>query len=512
MSAQAPWHDNEGIPKAGLLDSLRYKAEAQFSGSARRTPLWLNANKHGLSSLNKFNGYVRGQLIRRVETDSMFRWGIGYGVDVAVPVEYTSHVVVQQAWAEVRWLHGLLTVGQKEQPLELKNDRLSSGSQTLGINARPIPQVRLALPDYWAIPGTRRWVSLKGHIAFGMFTDNGWQHDFTGKQTKYGDNVRYHSKAGYIKIGRDDIFKPLSLELGLEMGAQFAGDLYTPVGDGSGAMRKVETNHGFRGFWHAFVPGGGDSPEGLYANTEGNQVGSWVARLNWNADTWRVSLYWDQFFEDHSQMFHLDYDGYGEGDQWNEHTDSRYVLYDFKDMMLGAELELKYGTWLRGLVVEYIYSKYQSGPLNHDRGPTIPDHWAGLDDYYNHYLYPGWQHWGQVIGNPLYRSPIYNDDGHIEVEDNRFMAFHFGAEGNITDRITWRALGTWQEGLGSYKRPYTKKHHNVSFMVEAACRLNHGWRATAAFGLDRGHILGSNTGAQITISKTGVLRMKRKKK
>ena len=83
----------------------------QSSFSKDKTPLWLNANKHGLSSLDEFNGYVRGAVIRPLSTDSARRWAIGYGVDVAVPVHYTSNVVVQQAFAEARWLHGVLSVG-----------------------------------------------------------------------------------------------------------------------------------------------------------------------------------------------------------------------------------------------------------------------------------------------------------------------------------------------------------------------------------------------------------------
>ena len=74
------------------------------------------------------------------------RWW--YGLDIVVPVNYTSNFIVQQAFAEIRWKHGVMTIGSKEFPMELKNQSLSSGSQTLGINARPVPQIRLALPDY----------------------------------------------------------------------------------------------------------------------------------------------------------------------------------------------------------------------------------------------------------------------------------------------------------------------------------------------------------------------------
>ena len=39
-----------------LTSGLTYRVEAQVSASDGRTPLWLNANKYGLSSLDQYNG------------------------------------------------------------------------------------------------------------------------------------------------------------------------------------------------------------------------------------------------------------------------------------------------------------------------------------------------------------------------------------------------------------------------------------------------------------------------
>ena len=83
--------------------------------------------------------------------------------------------------------------------MELKNQQLSTGSQTLGINARPVPQVRLALPDYWTILGTKNLLALKGHVAYGKTTDDGWQKDFKSPQSRSTEGTFYHSKAGFHK-------------------------------------------------------------------------------------------------------------------------------------------------------------------------------------------------------------------------------------------------------------------------------------------------------------------------
>ena len=204
-----------------LTDSLHYRAELQATmSSGDNTPLWLNANKYGLSSLKTANGYLRGAVYRPLSADNGRKFGVGYGADVAVAAGFTSKLVVQQAYVEGRWLKGVLTVGAKEYPMELKNNSLSSGSQTLGINARPVPQVRLALPEYWTIPALGRWFHIKGHIAYGKFTDSNWQQEFSTSSYHYATGAYYHSKAGYLKIGSPERFCPWSFEIGLEMAAQ----------------------------------------------------------------------------------------------------------------------------------------------------------------------------------------------------------------------------------------------------------------------------------------------------
>lgn len=490
-----------------LAKGLEYDIEMQSTFSEGRTPLWLNANKYGLSSLDNTNGYLRAGVFRPLRTDSVRRWGMGYGLDVAVPYNFTSDFVVQQAFVEGRWLHGVMTVGSKEYPMELKNNLLSSGSQTLGINARPIPQVRIALPEYWTLPFAKGWLHLKGHIAYGRMTDDRWQHEFTNRKNKYADDVLFHSKAGYLKIGNEDVFCPFSLELGLEMAATFGGTAYRP--DGKGGMTVLKGDTGLGAYWNAFVPGGYDTGETTYQNVEGDHVGSWLIRMNWDTDMWRFSVYADKYFEDHSAMLQLDYDGYGQGEEWDEKKKSRYVLYDFKDIMLGMELNIKYDRWINDVVFEYIYSKYQSGPIYHDHTNTISDHIGGRDNFYNHSIYTGWQHWGQVIGNPLYRSPIYNEDGTIMVKDNRFMAFHLGIDGRPFPRFMYRVLASWQEGLGTYDEPYENKRNNFSLLVEGEYafggKLLNGWKVKGGYGMDLGAILGDNYGFQVTVSKCGLL-------
>ena len=488
-----------------LTDSLTYHLDIQTSNASGITPLWLNANKHGLSSLRTDNSYVRVALERTSASDPNRKWELGYGIDLVKAQHFTSDFILQQAYIEGRWLKGTLTIGSKEYPMELKNQRLSSGSQTFGINARPIPQVRIALPEYWTLPFAKGWFQIKGSVSFGWLTDNSWQRDFTDCKSNYTQNTLMHTKAGYMRIGKDN--RPLSVELGLEMAVNFGGTSYKRNPDGS--MISFKNGSGIDSYWKAFIPGGSDVNETDYRNVMGNQLGSWVMRINYDTKNWTARLYGEKFFEDHSSMFMLDYDGYGSGDQWDERVKSRYYVYDLKDMMVGLELNLKHFKPVRNIVFEYLYTKYQSGPLYHDHTPSISDHVSGLDDFYNHSLFSGWQHWGQVIGNPLYRSPIYNTDGTIKVQDNRFVAWHAGIDGTILSGLDYRVLASIQQGLGTYSMPYVRPQYNRSYLLEVNYQPPFkgfkGWSITAAYGWDRGAILGNNRGVQFTISKRGTL-------
>lgn len=494
--------------KLCLGKNIHYKVEAQASVSDGRTPLWLNANKHGLSSIDAVNGYWRCQVAQPLSADSARRWGGGYGVDMALALNHAAGVVAQQVFVEGRWLRGTLTVGAKEYAMELKNNRLSAGSQTLGVNARPVPQVRLALPEYWTIPALGRWLHLKGHIAYGKMTDDGWQRRFTGGKSKYTADALFHSKAGYLKIGsEEDRSLPLSVEMGLEMATLFGGKSCRM--DEKGHLVTIRNGTGLRSFLKAFVPGGEDVLEKgtVYENAEGDVVGSWVARVNYDADTWRLGVYADKFFEDHSSMFLLDYDGYGAGKEWNVRKRNHFFMYDLKDVMVGAELNLKLGGWLRDIVLEYICTKYQSGPIYHDHSKGLSDHLGGRDNFYNHYIFAGWQHWGQAMGNPLYTSPIYNDDGRIEFKNNRFVAWHLAFDGQPTERVSYRAMITCQTGWGTYDMPYADKRRDTSLMVEATYCFPRRWQMKAACGLDFGTLIGNNFGFQFTVAKSGVFNL-----
>ena len=485
------------------LNDVDYAVEAQAVVSAKHTgldnnhfsnaPFWLQANKYGLSSVNADNGLIRMSVSRQIDTDwqqNPHHWNIGYGADVAVAYNHEQTLIVQQLYADLQWKWLRLSVGSKERPLELKNNTLSSGSQTFGINAKPIPQVRLEVPEYVSFSKKLDWIAVKGHFGYGMLTDGGFQERYLTPGLHYVSKARFHSKAGYLRLGNEKRF-PLTFEGGLEWACVFGGDAHNILGAGN----DFKMPSGLKDYFKAIYGGGSDQTDGAqYANAAGNTLGSWTARLNYRIKDWRFSVYLDHFFEDHSQLF---------------------CEYGWRDGLYGLEVAFPENPVVSNLVYEYITTKDQSGPIYHDHTAAIPDQISAYDNYYNHAIYQGWQHWGQAIGNPFYYTALYQRDGTLSFSGNRFNAHHFGISGRPLSSLSYKLLLSYSENWGTYQNPYTDVKYNTSLLCEINWQPGHigkmlldGWNLGVAFAFDRGSQLGDNTGMQFVIRKTGVFNFK----
>ena len=179
--------------------------------------------------------------------------------------------------------------------------------------------------------------------------------------------------------------------------------------------------------------GSEDVTDGMHPNAAGNTVGSYNIALTWTEDDWRLRAYFERVFEDQSMLT---------------------VQYGIFDHLLGLDLKLPDNPYVSNIVVEHMSTKDQAGPVYHDATTNIPESYTGIDNYYNHHLFTGWQHWGMAIGHPLITSPLYNDDNIITFRNNRIRALHIGVDGQPSERLTWRALATFTRNWGTYAKPF----------------------------------------------------------
>ena len=157
-------------------------------GCGEYAPFWHMSNRQGISSEKTTMAYAR------VGTGGNYtfkRSGIAldWDVDLIAGMNLASTVFIQQANIDCSWKELRLSIGQKERWGELMNHRLTTGSLVESGNARPIPQVRLELHDYWNVPGTKGWFGIKGHIAYGKLTDGKWQEGFVAQDSAYTSDV-----------------------------------------------------------------------------------------------------------------------------------------------------------------------------------------------------------------------------------------------------------------------------------------------------------------------------------
>ena len=465
--------------------TTRYELSGTY-GDGTYTPFWHMANRQGVSSHENWSYYARVGIggIHKFESKEI---KLDWAADLIAGDNLTSIVYIQQAYLDFQWKRFRISLGQKERWGEFQNHRLSTGALIESGNARPIPQIRLELPEYWDIPGTKGWFGIKGHLAYGCHTDGGWQKSFFSEDSPLSEKALYHSKAGFMRFGNKERF-PLTAEIGLQMVTQFGGTCYNtnrrPGHDFTNPVRLKD-------FFYALIPLSGDAEyDGSdQANVAGNVLGNWMGAITWNDDNWKLRLYYDHTFDDHSQMF------------WE------YGLWT--EQLVGLGVELDDFKWIKSVALEYFNLKDQSGPIYHDSNSKFPDQISCVDNNYNHGKYPGWFNYGQMIGTPLCTSPIYNNDRIQHCYNNRVEAFHIGIEGNFANWLGYRTLYTRSNNWGTYKNPFKDIKVNRSFLFELDFHPEKmkGWSISASFAMDRGDLYGNNCGGMLTLKRYNIFNL-----
>lgn len=507
--------------KAQDKGTLSYYAQMNaIAADGSHAPYWFTANRNAISSVDGMNGYARYGMSYHGDfgKDKSFHYDIT--ADIVAGYGQQSPFMVQQAYADIGWKWLTLSVGSKERWSEgehfmneatfnedktLKRlhynnfNSLGTGGLTYSGNSRPIPQLRIEIPDFVEIPGTNGWLKMRAHIAYGMFTDGNYQEEFTriNPKTHYAHNILYHSKAAFINIGKPERF-PLTFDGGLEMQTQFGGDIYTHAGGKKLSMPRKPMD-----FFKAFIPlsGSDDTPLVEQTNISGNQLGSWHAAFTYHAGPVDIRVYGEHLFEDFSQLFFIEY-------QQNKEGKRRIIYYPWRDIKVGLNIRNKseFLPFISNIRYEFLTTEDQSGALYHDPSKYFNEQMDGCDNYYNHGIYPGWHHWGMGIGNPLVFSPEYNSNGSTQFRSNRLIAHNIGINGRIDGNfpLTYRFNYTYSEHKGTYQNPFSDKKYTTSLLAEVTYLPRNGrWAGTVSLGYDRSDFIGNNCGIMLTLTHLG---------
>ena len=192
------------------------------------------------------------------------------------------------------------------------------------------------------------------------------------------------------------------------------------------------------------------------------------------------------------------------------------VFENYPDNLYGLEFQTSQKSLVSGVVLEYIYTKQQTGTIHlgdiGDDHNIRPSDKGGNDNYYNNVDYvQGPSHFGYSYGTPLFLPPIYNTDGSVNFKGNRIIAFHAGIEGYICPELQYRLLMTTGQNWGRYYVPFSSVKKGFASQLELiyAYPKTEDFSIRLSLGVDSGEFFGGNTfGGSVTLSKKGIISKK----
>jgi hypothetical protein len=462
---------------AQVTTETAYRSEAFGSvSSGNYAPFWTTSHSWGM-------------VPHRATIGKNMSWQTG--IDLAASTKHAYNTLwLQQIYAEASWKQWNVRLGSKEDYKSILDKSLSSGDFVLSNNARPTPELNISLKDFIPLPLAKGNIYVRGDFAIGKFLDAEYVEGKAQPAGKsYAKDFYSHHKSMFFRFGNLEKASKWSFTLGMEHYAMFGGMAII-----EGKTEKYPAK--FSDFMRTvFIAEEGGSYVD-YKYKSGSHIGAYTLRLDHlskNRDTW--SIYWHHFIEDGSSA----------GPQ------------SFKDMLLGIQYKSRKKQHLSGAVLEYVYTKNQSGPVHFnlvmdDEHKHLASNGNGMDDYYNNVQYiQGPSYYGRSIGTPLFLSPEYNTDGNVNFKSNRIIALHAAAEGYLSNRMEYRLRATIGETWGRYKVPYIDSRKGIASSADLTYHCTKkgdlDLRFTLAF--NSGKFFGDNSfGTGISIIKRGVIFQK----
>ena len=92
--------------------------------------------------------------------------------------------------------------------------------------------------------------------------------------------------------------------------------------------------------------------------------------------------------------------------------------------------------------------------------------------------------------------------------NQRLRSHHIGFDGQPTNELHYRFMGSWSKHWGSLEDPLPTPLTQLSLMGELTYSPLkwEGWQFTGSLALDHSKLIGNNFGGMITIRKIGTIK------
>ncbi len=450
-------------------DSLEWSAELSgVASSGRYAPFWVHSASYGSISAMPYSGALLGGIYKTERQPH--RWlDYSASAQVAMQVDRSFHIYPHSAYFSARLYVFRITAGFKPDTYDYDTHcpQLTGGNMLFSQNARPIPRITISTNGYIPIPFLFGYAEFKAGLSHGWFIDNIYvRHSFL-----------HHKYIG----GRLGGNLPVNLSYEFHHAAQWGG--VSPVHGDLGSS--------IHSYIRIFTAANGGNNNNDQMNAEGNHVGSQQLALTAKGTGWRVTAYWQNFFEDAP-------------------IKPIWSSVNISDGLWGICIHQNHWLYIQGALYELTNTTDQSGLLHDIDGLVI----GGNDGYFTNYIYRnGWNYYRMSLGTPFITSPIYNSDSKTETQtvNNRITAHHAGIYGDIKG-YQYRLLCSHVTNYGIYNLydiPSNRlvKSHNTSLLVEVEHCFQKAWglQFKLALAADIGSQFGNSFGGMLTISKRGII-------
>ena len=468
------------------------------AGNTELAPYYISSNNGGTVT-QQYDALVAASARHLLSRAERFSWGAGLEIwggysssagyqrytdngQFEVQKQHPARAWIQQAYAEAKYRSIFAVAGQKYKASPIVNEQLSSGDLVWSNNARSPVGLRAGFIDFQDIPFTKGWVQLQGEFGYFRQLDDKWlENHYNYYNHSITTGIWLHYKSLHFRTNPN---QPVVFTIGAQSACQFGGTAkYYKDGQ---LDYTVKMDADAKAFSRTFIAGSGGNAQGD-SFVEGNHLGTWDIALQYNLNEFQhLRAYTQWLWEDGSGIGKMNgFDGL-----WGleYHNDNQLSL-------------------ISGAVIEYIDFTNQSGPVhwtpNDHPGTPITSHSSGADDYYNNYIYNGYQSRGMSIGSPFVKSPLYNLDGYMRYRDNVMRGVHVAVKGQLNYSWGYTLMGSYRKAWGTPIIPRAGSVDDFSMALDIHYRYGYNWLFRGQLAMDRGSLYGNNWGGLLGITYSG---------
>ena len=381
-------------------------------------PFWLRSNQYGSVPLDGASlsliGFARKDFDPGKE--QLFDWGASF--EGRANIGQGSDLTLIEGYGKVRLGIFELRAGRSKKITGLCDTTLTSGSWAISGNSLGIPEIELAVRDYWSLPWLGELFAFKGNFA------HGWMGDLQMARFILLDTLTLrsylHQKSLYGLFGKPSWRVRF-----------YAGFNHQVVW---GSERDYYLEDYTLTPWETYlyvITGKRFSNGYIQQERQGNHLGSIDLGLEFELSGVKILLYRQNLYEV-GGLAHL-----------------ANIQDGLNGLMIeNLQQESRKTIWSKFLF-EFLYTKNQAGR------PWSPEFGSPYEPYYNHGQYlTGWSLDGTGLGNPFISTreylrqelPAHPDDYFV---NNRVLAFHLAGKGAIND-VDIKFKASWSRNFGTY--------------------------------------------------------------